>query len=113
MCFPFSANTPWNRVRLTLGFGTGPTPTPVSMNAIPPLRSGWVRSPVPIRPSWLTLASNKCQLNDSRVVAVLTFSYHRSTSGRLLGASTERGRHLLPQSHNFRLDVGWIAKDGA
>jgi hypothetical protein len=22
MCFPFSANTPWNRIRLTLGFGT-------------------------------------------------------------------------------------------
>jgi hypothetical protein len=22
MCFPFSANTPWNRVRLTRGFGT-------------------------------------------------------------------------------------------
>ena len=77
------------------------------MNAIPPLRSGWVRSPVPIRPSWLTLASNKCQLNDSRVVAVLALSCHRSTSGRLLGASTERGRHLLPQSHNFRLDLGW------
>jgi hypothetical protein len=68
-----------------------------------------VRSPVPIRPSWLTLASNKCQLNDSRVVAVLALSCHRSTSGRLLGASTERGRHLLPQSHNFRLDPGWIA----
>lgn len=48
MCFPFSANTPWNRVRLILGFGTGPTPAPVSMNAIPPLRSGWVRSPVPV-----------------------------------------------------------------
>lgn len=27
------------------------------------------------------------------------------------GASTERGRHLLPQSHNFRLDFGWIAED--
>ncbi len=80
-------------------------------NAIPPLRSGWVRSPVPIRPSWLTLASNKCQLNDSRVVAVLALSGHRSTSGRLLGASTERGRHLLPQSHNLRLDVGWIAHE--
>ena len=23
------------------------------------------------------------------------------------GASTERGRHLLPQSHNFRFDFGW------
>ena len=23
------------------------------------------------------------------------------------GASTERGRHLLPQSHNVRLELGW------
>jgi len=37
---------------------------------------------------WLTLASNKCQLNDSGVVAVLALSCHRSTSGRLLDAST-------------------------
>jgi len=29
------------------------------------------------------------------------------------GASTERGRHLLPQSHNFRLDFGWIAAEDA
>jgi hypothetical protein len=28
-------------------------------------------------PNWLTLASNKCQLNDSRVVAVLALSCHR------------------------------------
>ena len=25
----------------------------------------------------------------------------------------EPGSLLLPQSHNFHLDVGWIAKDGA